>query len=385
MNTATKKTIHHAQSTLLENGQKVTSLQQHQKAHSRGGKTVIKKSSLCFVLLITLVLSLTACGERTHVPGIDYAHTHEYREWKVIRKATCTESGIQARYCLCGIKETETIDALGHIEREESGACIYCKKALGKYNLEGRVIVNFGDSIFGNYRAPVDISSFLANHTLATVYNVGFGGCRMSTHSMEAYDAFGMCRLADAIVSGDWHLQEEALAIESQSGGVPSYFADSLAQLKGIDFHCVDVITIAYGTNDFTAGKALEHTDNQTDITVFAGALRYSIDTLHKAYPHLKIVICTPTYRFKTDEAGMFLYDSEEWTINGKKLTDFVQKIKDVADEYGLPCIDNYVGSGICYDNKDLCFSGKDGTHPNEIGRQKIATYMAQELYRLFG
>lgn len=347
-------------------------------------KPPMRKVPLFFAFLFACALPLSACGQ-AQIPNIDYTHTHAYREWNVIREATCTEKGLQERSCLCGIKETEDIESLGHMEREESGACTYCGKALGTYSLEGKVIVNFGDSIFGNYRAPSDISSFLANHTLATVYNVGFGGCRMSTHSIAPYDAFGMCRLVDAVTTGDWHLQDAAIATEVWQGGKPGYFADSLALLKSINFGEVDIVTIAYGTNDFASGKRLDRPEDKTDIAVFAGALRYSIEALREAYPHLQIVLCTPTYRFKTDETGAFVCDSEEWEINDQKLTDFVQKIKEVADEYGLACVDNYIGSSICYDNKELCFSGKDGTHPNEVGRQKIAKYMAQELHRFFG
>ena len=54
---------------------------------------------------------------------------------------------------------------------------------IREYPLYGKKIVNFGDSIFGNYKAPLDISSFLAEYTGATVYNVGFGGTRMSSHA----------------------------------------------------------------------------------------------------------------------------------------------------------------------------------------------------------
>ncbi len=345
----------------------------------------MKKFFLLLALLIAYTLSLSACGSHSQLPDIDYTHTHKYREWTLVRQATCTESGLQERYCLCGIKETEVIDALGHVEREQSGACMYCEKPLGAYRLDGKVIVNFGDSIFGNYRSPTDISSFLSNHTLATVYNMGFGGCRMSTNANESYDAFGMYRLADAIVSGDFSLQDAAIAQEIWKGGKPSYFASSLALLKGIDFNDVDIVTIAYGTNDFTAGKTIENAADATDVSTFADALRYSIELLQTAYPHLRIVLCTPVYRFQMNEDGSFLCDSQTWEIKGSLLTDFAQKVQDVAGEYGLPCIDNYVGSGISYDNKDICFSGKDGTHPNELGRQKIAKYMAQELHRLFG
>ena len=99
----------------------------------------------------------------------------------------------------------------------------------------------------------------------------------------------------------------------------------------------------------------------------------------------MEIVVCTPTYRFWMDGEGGYLYDSDSCELGGRKLTDYVQALKEFSSEYELFCIDNYSGSGICYDNREECFSGKDGTHPNENGRQLIAKYMAQELYKKFG
>ena len=58
--------------------------------------------------------------------------------------------------------------------------------------LSNKKIANLGDSIFGNFRAPEDISSFIAEATGAEVYNLGFGGCRMSVHSLPHFDKFCM-------------------------------------------------------------------------------------------------------------------------------------------------------------------------------------------------
>ena len=207
----------------------------------------------------------------------------------------------------------------------------------------------------------------------------------MSTHSIEPYDAFGMYSLAHSIANDDWTLQDDAIALNIWSGGKPSYFANSLELLKSIDFNNVDIITIAYGTNDFWSKKTIEDATDRYSVDSFNGALRYSIEAISEAYPNVKIVLCTPIYRFWMDSNGDFLYDSDELEREGNKILDFVQAVKDVANEYGLLCIDNYVGSGIGKENRTECFSGTDGTHPNEAGRQRIAENMAKELYEAFG
>lgn len=247
-------------------------------------------------------------------------------------------------------------------------------------SLNGKTIVNFGDSIFGNYKAPNDISSYLAQATQATVYNVAFGGCRMSTHIDEHYNAFSMHNLADAIAKKDWSLQDSMMAKTDWTPNVR--FAPHLQSLKSIDFNKVDIITIAYGTNDFTGKTPLDNPANPYDTSTFGGALRYSIETISKAYPNIQIVICTPIYRFWIDKENnnAYLYDSESHVVENNKLTDFVALCKDIADEYELLCIDNYSGSGICYDNRTVCFPETSGVHPNQTGLKMIADNMAAVL-----
>lgn len=246
--------------------------------------------------------------------------------------------------------------------------------------LQGKTIVNFGDSIFGKRRPPEDISTELAKLTGATVHNCGFGGCHMSNHWSSAHNPFSMCNLADAIVTGDWTAQDASVAITGD-GAVPSYFATALNILKELDFSKVDIITIAYGTNDFTSGDALDNAEDSLSKDTYAGALRYSIETLLTAYPNLKIFLCSQTYRFWMDESNVFTADSDTKVMNGKKLTDFVAKTEEIAREYHLPYIDNYYGLGFNKFNRSAYFSETDGTHPLPAGCKRIAENVAKKLF----
>jgi lysophospholipase L1-like esterase len=248
--------------------------------------------------------------------------------------------------------------------------------------LRGKKIVNFGDSIFGNFRAPTDISSHLARITGAEVYNVGFGGCRMSEHLYPHFDRFSMYRLAYSVTTRDFSLQDESFSYEPIGEALPAYFSGSLELLKSIDFSKVDIATIAYGTNDYTSERKLEG-EGRYDTTAFGGAMRYSIERLREAYPNLKIAVCSQTYRFWRDKEGNFTNDSATLRCGENTLLPFLEKTKEIADEYGLYYIDNYYGSGICYDNRNECFSETDGTHPIEYGRILLAENIARELERM--
>lgn len=239
-----------------------------------------------------------------------------------------------------------------------------------------KVIVNFGDSIFGLTRPPKDVSSYLAKKTGATVYNCGFGGCEMSVHADSNYDAFSMYRLADAVATNTWTLQETA----STASGMPAYFAETVALLKTIDFSKVDIVTIGYGTNDWNNGTELDNGGNSNK-AFFADALRYSIETLLTAFPNLKIFVCTQTYRFFMDASYNFVDDSNTHTnSHGKTLIDFVEKTIEVAEQYNLPYINNYnIGMGKY--SRSYYFYPNDGTHPKPEGNMLIASNMANKLF----
>ena len=242
----------------------------------------------------------------------------------------------------------------------------------------GKTIVNFGDSIFGQARPPVDVSTFLAEYTGATVYNAGFGGCQMGYHATANYDAFSMYRLADAIASGDWSTQETA----ASASGMPSYFADTVTMLEGIDFSEVDIITISYGTNDFENGNALGgNTFSSVD-----KALDYSIGTILTAYPNIRIFVCLPMYRVWLS-GGAYSYDSNTAThtswVDGVTRTfkDFVEAERSVAEANQTPIIDTYYDLGINKYNWTQYFPANDGTHHNLAGRKLIAELMSHKLW----
>ena len=80
----------------------------------------MKKILLACLLLITMVVSLAACGGKDNPTSNEGnnnetpVHTHSFGEWSVTKNATCTEDGIKVRYCDCGEKQSESIPLKGH-------------------------------------------------------------------------------------------------------------------------------------------------------------------------------------------------------------------------------------------------------------------------------
>ena len=254
----------------------------------------------------------------------------------------------------------------------------------------GKTIVNFGDSLFGNFRDTNDttdksISKMIADATGATVYNCGFGGCRMAVHS-QYWKAFSMYALSDAITTGVWTDQDAAIA--AAPSGMPSYFVDTLALLKTIDFSKVDYITIGYGTNDYTGNVFITGQEatfaNEWDY--FKGALRYSIRTILNKYPNIRIIVISPCWRWFI-ENGAYSYSSDDQQSKNTRdymLTDYIDACKEVCEEYHIPYIDTYKTLGFNEYTHLAYFPSTDGTHMNQSGRQLRADRIVGQMNSLF-
>lgn len=256
--------------------------------------------------------------------------------------------------------------------------------------LSGKVVVNFGDSLFGNTQGASSVSNVISNVTGAVVYNCGFGGCRMAGgQEIEAWQSFSMFRLSDEIVKENddptkWNLQDAAVNNEKWNNK-PTYFDNTLSVLKGIDFNLVDFITIAYGTNDYTGGNLIDDESNPLNTDTFSGALRYSLEKIMAKYKHLKILICTPTYRLWFNPDGSVESDSDTKDYAGTgSLIGYVEKTKDIAKEYKVLCIDNYYELGINRFNALNFFTVQDGTHHNSVGRKVLGEKIGANLLSFF-
>ena len=233
--------------------------------------------------------------------------------------------------------------------------------------LDGKKVVVFGDSIIGMTRDQTSVPAYAAAYTGATIYNVGFGGCRMSVHPTNGYAAFSMWALADAVSTGDYTMQD------AQASSGSDYFPEQLALLKTINFNDVDMVVIHYGTNDFAANVAIDNASDDDDTATLCGALRYSLRKLMTAYPKLRIFVSVPIYR-KWNSIGAETYTNS----NGAKLIDFCEAMAKVATEFNCPVMNGYRALGINTIN-DAAFSA-DGTHLNDYGRKAFGEFMGGNL-----
>jgi lysophospholipase L1-like esterase len=86
--------------------------------------------------------------------------------------------------------------------------------------------------------------------------------------------------------------------------------------------------------------------------------------------------LLTPIYRFWTEDGAITDSDSRE--ISGLKLTDYVEAVVAVADEYKLPVFNLYNSLGISKINRTVFLA--DGVHPSEAGIDRIGESLAARL-----
>lgn len=231
--------------------------------------------------------------------------------------------------------------------------------------------VNFGDSIFGNNNTITGISNLISYNMGTTVYNCAFGGTRLAVRgsSDTGYDKFDFSTLVDSIISGDYSVQESAI----DSFSLPSYYRDRLDFLKTVDFNKVNTVTLNHASNDYTGG---------TTPARFKQKYIEIVEKIQTAFPHINVVLITPTWRFWLNEDNSFKEDGNTAQYGGYTLLDYVNAVEEVSKELNVPYIDVY-NIGINKYNWSNFFSTSDTTHQNENGRRKIAQVISRALTQI--
>ena len=226
-------------------------------------------------------------------------------------------------------------------------------------------IVCFGDSITHIYAYPRIIGDILG----CTTYNVGFAG-----RCFAGDNPLSMCNVVDAVISKDFTTQETEVSKETEYN-----FPKQLDTLKNIDFNNIDIVTIAYGTNDCGFNIKIGKINDESKET-FAGAINYTIKRLQTTFPHLEIILVTPIFRSMSWTSTDYdvLCDVKP-NSNQDYLIDFVNMMCEIGHIRNIKVIDNFHNVGINKYNINYYLS--DGVHPKvETGVPAIAKSIANGI-----
>ena len=239
-------------------------------------------------------------------------------------------------------------------------------------------IVTLGNAPFSDERGSTGLAEKIAQKCDATVYNCAFPDSYLSMKYEEYTDSYPQDALSLYLVTasfcgGDLTLMEHAAGLVEDTEGTQA----ALDTLKNVDFSTVDMIVIMYDLSDYMDDRPVMDENNDINLITWNGALNASIDLIQQTYPHIRIVVLSPSYGQYTDENGNLVNADTEDLGNGT-LPDYVLHEIDVAMANGVSILDNYYGS-VTENQAAECLT--DGYHLNEAGRERIAQRFAEKIF----
>lgn len=162
-------------------------------------------------------------------------------------------------------------------------------------------------------------------------------------------------------------------AVNKGNGG--HTLVQDVASLTALDFSGVELVTIAYGTNDGKQAVPIGTADS-SDQTTFAGALNAVLAKIYSDNALCKVLVLTPLQRNAQNNYGSFVPDA-----NGNTLEDFANMAAAVAGRNATPCVDLFHTSGITAANFTTLLY--DGLHPLNSGYERIWTAMRPALIQM--
>ncbi len=235
-------------------------------------------------------------------------------------------------------------------------------------------VVLFGDSILGECRDETSVGCKLQELAGVQVYNGAMGGTSFGYLDRgmrlgHTKDCMSMASLSASVRAGDYSVQRSARIRESYT----EYFPETIQGLSQIDFAYVETVFIQYGMNDYHGGSPLVNEEDAYDEYTFTGAIRRSVRNLRTAYPHLRIILVTPTYSWYLPRE----LTCEEYNPGGGILERYVEAEISLAAELGVEIVDVYHDFYPHESWEDWEIYTRDGLHPNEAGRELLAGTLA--------
>ena len=124
-----------------------------------------------------------------------------------------------------------------------------------------------------------------------------------------------------------------------------------------------------YDASDYLAGKTLYNPEKPIDIQTFYGNMVAGIEAIQEAYPHIRIIIMSPTYAYAVNSAGEYI-DSDIYIYNEYTLSTYSQMLGQAAAAKKVSYVDNFYGTVNVYNAQDYLI---DNVHLNKAGKQKLA------------
>lgn len=237
------------------------------------------------------------------------------------------------------------------------------------------VIVAFGNAPFADDRDSEDnLCNIIEDMTGATVYNCSVSNSFLAQQSwlfdveiepMDAYCFYWLVTLATGgPIEPFFEQAEEALGDK-----LPPEAKEVYETLTTLDFNTVDVVVVMYDATDYLMGHEMYSDQNYTEPTQFTGNLEAGIELLQNTYPHIRIIVMSPTYAYAVDTEGNYV-SSDMYTYGQDVLSTYAIMEWASCSRRSVSFIDHLYGT-ITEDNAKEYLT--DNLHLNVKGRELVA------------
>ena len=232
----------------------------------------------------------------------------------------------------------------------------------------------FGNAPFSDDRDSDDnLCNLIAKETGAEVINLSIPGSYLSmgspdlavTDPMDYYTFYWLVTFATFDDTNGLLMQN----YNQLTRGKSDIGDDVIDYLYDIDLNTVDSIVLMYDAADYLIGRIKETPENVSNPRTFCGNMYAGIELLQEYYPHLQIIIMSPTYAYAIDENGDYV-SCDIVKVEGESLSSYAITQLNLCQVAEVTFIDHIYGT-VNADNADDYLV--DNVQLNLEGRKLVA------------
>lgn len=234
-------------------------------------------------------------------------------------------------------------------------------------------IVFFGNGPWAEERDSSDnVVNRIAELSGANVYNCAVSSSYLAATNKtfsadrDPMDAFNFYWLTTLAAVDNTNPIDGSLQVAADT--LPPEAEEVYDTLRSIDFSTIDVIAIMYDASDYLASRPLYNDENETDIQFVSGNLSAGIELIQSYFPHIRIIVMSPTYAYAINEEGEYV--SSDMYYHEFPLSTYAMMVERVAATYGVSYVDNIYGT---INERNASEYLLDNVHLNNDGKQLLA------------
>lgn len=246
---------------------------------------------------------------------------------------------------------------------------------------ETKKVLCFGNAPFADDRDSKDnLCNLIAEETGAEVINVSIPDSYMAMNSPglnveDPNDYYTFYWLTSFAALKDPEVYEN---FNKFGRGTSQIGDDVVDYLYELDMNTVDTIVVMYDAADYLDGRIKETPENLTNPLTFCGNMYAGIEMIESLYPHIQIIIMSPTYAYAIDEDGNYV-SSDIVKVEGESLSNYAITQLNLCQVKEITFIDHIYGTVHC-DNADMYLT--DNVHLNVEGRKAVASRFSEIFKR---